>query len=474
MTDNYFNSEEFKNNLFHFENARKEGRGCILSSDEIADIAEFYYENGDFAKAKEIAKYAVSLYPDAVAPLVFLARFELSVNKDKNIALKYISAIKDTENCEYIIVMAEYLLSDNQRDEAVDILEKGMLTIEPDDEQDFILDTASLLLDFSETNLAKRWAERYEDRNNEEFKKLTARIALESKDPDKAVNIMNELIDKDPFNEDYWNTLSSIQMASEKYSDAATSSEYAIAINGNSPEAYMNQGNAYFKMCSYDNALQAYRHFSQLSRNEIGYIMQARCYFCKQDLKNALGYLRKAMDICTESKANLIDIYKDMAIIYGWAGESEKAFNYIDKLKKRDYDDAELYIIAGGVLLGTGKFTEASLTFMKGYDMSKQSQEYMFQVAITYYEHNFDQAAYTMLKEIFRLEPDRIRGLAYIAVCCNYLGKKDEFLYYLKMAVDKNPCETQAVLSEIFPKDMEIYDYYNYAVSFFKGKKKKD
>ena len=471
MTDNYFNSEEFKDNLSHFEDARKEGKGCILSSDEIADIAEYYYEQGDFAKAKEIAEYATSLYPDATAPLVFLARFQMTVKKDMDMAWKYLTAIKDTEDSEYVIMMAEYLFNDGQREEAIDTLERGLVVVDSDDAQDFIIDASFLLLDFAEIGTAKKWAERYEDKNDEEFQRLRARIALESKDGDKAAKIMNELIDKNPFNEDYWNLLATIQIASDKYSDAATSSEYAIAINGDSSEAYMNQGNAYFKMCNYDKALEAYKQFSKLNRNEIGDIMQARCYFCKQDLENALKHLKRAKDCCTDNKANLIDVYKDMAIIFGWAGENERAFKCIDRLKKEGYNDAELYLIEGGVLLGMDKFKEASTTFMNGYEKSKQPQEYMFQVAVSFYERNFDQAAYTMLKEIFYIEPDRTRGLAYLAVCCNYLGKKDEFLKYLKMAIEKNPDEARAVLAEIFPRGMEIYDYYKYAVDFFDRQK---
>ena len=44
--DNYFKSEEFKDILHRYEEAENSGRHEYLGSDELTDIAEYYYNLG--------------------------------------------------------------------------------------------------------------------------------------------------------------------------------------------------------------------------------------------------------------------------------------------------------------------------------------------------------------------------------------------------------------------------------------------
>lgn len=461
-TDNYFNSEEFKNNLRLFEEARKASGNCILGSEELSDIAEYYYEAGMFRKAREAAEYAVSLYPEASSPKIFLARLYLNVKKDRKAARMYIREITDRTSMEYFTLITEYFLTEGKQDKARETASNGLETVDEEDLQYYIIDVAHLFIDFRMTDDAGEWADKVDDKKTDDYMKLRARLYAENGDKDKAIGILEKLIDKNPFSTDYWNLLSMVQMNADRYQDAATSSEYAIAINDSNSEAFMNQGNAYFKMCNYEKALKAYTRFSELNDSELGEILKARCFFCMQKPELALIHLQAAKQRCTENRVNLIDIYKDLSIVYGWLGNSDKAFEYINLLKKNKFEDTELSLIEGGVLLGMNKFDEANNVFTSGYEKSDNQEEYLFQVAVSFYEHGYDRATYLVLKEIFSIDPQRTRGLAYLAVTCNYLGMKEEFLKYLKMATEKNPDEAKAVLGELFPKGMEPYDYCEY------------
>ena len=93
--DNYYNSEEFKTNLNLYETSKREGKSCILGSEELADIAEYYFEKGKLADAKETAEYAASLYPDATAPKIVLARYYIMVKKDKEKAKEVVGEKKE-------------------------------------------------------------------------------------------------------------------------------------------------------------------------------------------------------------------------------------------------------------------------------------------------------------------------------------------------------------------------------------------
>ena len=109
------------------------------------------------------------------------------------------------------------------------------------------------------------------------------------------------------------------------------------------------------------------------------------------------------------------------------------------------------------------------MAFYNGYKLTNNPTEYTFQIAVSLYEHSMDQYAYMFLKRVFEKDPERTRGLAYLAACSNYLGMGDEFIGYLKDAVDKNPEEAKAVLADFFPKGMEPYDYVEYAKKHSRG-----
>ena len=57
--DRYYKSKEFKAILAKYENADKPN--AVLSTDEYADIAQFYHEAGDDDKALQAARTAVHL-----------------------------------------------------------------------------------------------------------------------------------------------------------------------------------------------------------------------------------------------------------------------------------------------------------------------------------------------------------------------------------------------------------------------------
>ena len=59
--DRYYKSKEFKAILAKYENADKPN--AVLSTDEYADIAQFYHEAGDDDKALQAARTAVEIYP---------------------------------------------------------------------------------------------------------------------------------------------------------------------------------------------------------------------------------------------------------------------------------------------------------------------------------------------------------------------------------------------------------------------------
>ena len=195
------------------------------------------------------------------------------------------------------------------------------------------------------------------DNQTDDVLHLNARLLFENGDYDGGAKIMEKLIDRKPFDAELWSNFASAQLNFEKYSDALTSCDYALAVNDKFSMAYFNRGAAYFKLGNYSKAIEAYNRFAEDSNSEQADLMKARCYFCLQQADKSLELLAEAEKKCSENKASLSDIYKDYAIVYGWSAQYDKAFSYIKKLREWNCIDAELDLIEAGVYLGMTKFT---------------------------------------------------------------------------------------------------------------------
>ena len=99
--------------------------------------------------------------------------------------------------------------------------------------------------------------------NTDDFKELMARTLFGLGKYDDSERLFNELIDHDPFQKRYWNALASTQFMKEDYSASVTSSEYAIAIDPDDPDAVVSKANGLYRLENYEQALTYFERYSR-------------------------------------------------------------------------------------------------------------------------------------------------------------------------------------------------------------------
>ena len=57
-----------------------------------------------------------------------------------------------------------------------------------------------------------------------------------------------------------------------------------------------------------------------------------------------------------------------------------------------------------------------------------------------------------------------------MALCCKEMHRYEEFLYFLKEAVQRAPMQTKQLLKDLFPIGMEVEQYYDYMYNKFNNK----
>ena len=125
-----------------------------------------------------------------------------------------------------------------------------------------------------------------------------------------------------------------------------------------------------------------------------------------------------------------------------------------------------MLVFKGHILLGNEQFDAAAEAFKEAIEQADDTPAILLRIIVSLYDNQFVRASYEMFKKYFRFINglgDAINdGYAYMALCCHDLGKKDEFLKYLKLACQKNVHEARIVLGFMFPEGMEVEDYYDY------------
>ena len=464
--EDYFNSEDFKELLDSYESARQVGEQPFLDADDLVDLADYYNYTGEGDKAVEAIDHALNLYPDATLPNVFKAR-EALTEGDFKTAHHYADAIGDKDDPDYHYLTAEIMVAEGHIEKADRYLRNIAKSVDEDEWQDFIKDCANLYVDYGVNDKAYQWMMRSKGDDSTDFKELMARTLFGLGKYKDSEQLFNELIDRNPYSVHYWNALASAQLMDEDYSNAITSSEYAIAIDPNDPDGLASKANGLFRLGNYE---EAFEYFSRLEKlmpdDDLVLLNEGVCLVNLNRHQEAVPYLERALEVADEESEVLPQIYLELAFCYSSMKQPSKALEMIDVAMELPGDTTDLLVIRGHILLENGMLAEAEETFKKAIRESDNSPSVLLRIIVSLYDNRYVNSSYEMFKDFFEvvreLEPDFNKGDAYMALCCWDLRKKDEFMEYLQKSVERNPREAKLVLGFLFPPSVEPSEYVTY------------
>ena len=464
--EDYFNSEDFKELLDSYEAAMQVGEQPFLDADDLVDLADYYNYTGEGDKAAATIGHALELYPDATLPNVFKAREALAMG-DYLLASHYAEAIGDKDDPDYHYLTAEIMIAKGEVEKADLYLRRYAKSVDEDEWEDFIKDCANLYVDYDINDKAYQWMMRSKGDDSTDFKELMARTLFGLGKYKDSERLFNELIDRNPYSVHYWNALASAQLMDEDYSNAITSSEYAIAIAPNDPDGLASKANGLFRLGNYEGALE---YFSRLEKivpdDDLVLLNEGVCLVNMNRHQEAIPYLERALEVADEESEVLPQIYLELAFCYSSMKQPSKALEMIDVAMEMPGDITDLLVIRGHILLENGMIEQAEETFKEAIRQSDNSPSILLRIIVSLYDNRFVNSSYEMFKKFFsvvnELDPDFNRGHAYMALCCYDLGKNDEFLEYLQKSVEMNPHEAKLVLGFLFPQGMEPSEYAKY------------
>lgn len=477
MIDKYYESERFQNIRRTYENMKDGNTGCHLDSEELIDIAEYYYNLGLQDEALNAANLAFEIYPYSTAPLSFLARYAILVERNREKAEAFANQILDKHDIEYIYTKAEIMVADNQAENAdkylCEYMEYMHYDTESDNVQDFILDVACIFIDYNQYDICEKWLKKSTLTDSETYLELYGKLCNGRGEYEDSEKYFQKLVDNYPYNYEYWNLLASIQFIRNRINESITSSEYAIAINPNDEEAIANKANSLYALGNYDEALKYYKQYTIMTPlNELGEMFQGITLASEDRYEEAIIHLNKALDIAMQNfydsngrievpesgdpeiRRNLAKIYKEIIAAYHNMHKYQEALNYVDKLEAVGNDSVEANLIRGRIMLAGAERNKAQEYFVTALRKTDDFPRTVLLVATSLYDYGYISTAYNILHYLLNnADLDWTDGFAYLASCCFILGKEDEFNRAVLIASKVNPSEAYEVLADIYPED---------------------
>ena len=479
IDEEYFKSEEFQELLERYEASINAGSTPFMDADDLVDIADYYSWKEDDNHAEEAIRCALELYPSSTLPNVFMARRALAQD-DVEEAEMYADAIEDHDDPDYHYLVAEIKIAQGDIDEADEYLREYGKSVEADEYEDFVRDCANLYIDYNQSEKAYEWMMRSRGDESDDFKELMARtlfglgkyedalrVFIFAQSEQRAGHVFNELIDQHPYSKQYWNALASAQFMNEDYSNAITSSEYAIAIDPKDPDAVSSKASGLFRLGNYEEALKYFKMYSELvPDDEFGLLHQGVCLVNMNRNDEALPLLRMALAVAPKDSPLLACIYQELAFCYGAKHEVKQALEMLEKTETLPCDHTDMLVVKGHILLQNDQINKAEEAFKTAIMKSENSPAIMLRIIVSLYDNRYTQACYQMLIKFFEMVhdyyPDYKSGNAYMALCCYDMGRSEEFMKYLRLAVEQDPKEAQSVLSCLFPEATPVRDYVHY------------
>lgn len=472
MNNDVYNSQEFKDNLKKYEAALAEGSSVYLEPDELTDISEYYHLHGRLDDALSANKLALQMFPGATSPLVFRARVALLVENDPQRAMRITEQIADKTDFDYYYIVAEIWIAQGMINKAEAYLEEKQKQIsDEDDEEDFILDVATLYADYDEFQMAQQWLNLSHLTDCDDYNEIEGRIAMGEGYYEKSESIFNKLLDNDPYSSEYWDQLASSQFLHRNLKGSIESSDFSLAIDPDNPDAIINKANGLSALGNFDEALKYYQRYGELQpHSELSEMGIASICTAKRKMEEALIHLKRAERLVNANHPNHLEILRQQCLVNATLNRYEEAFANIDDMDhQQQHSTSENAVLRGYLFLLLQHVDTALQWFDYATANALRGEESRIKLLIAYsaYDSGYSDICYRFLHELLKGQGKNRMAFeeAYIilTICDAMQNKKEEFLNDLHHCVTMMPEETARTLEDFFPKGLSISDYEAYA-----------
>jgi tetratricopeptide (TPR) repeat protein len=260
--------------------------------------------------------------------------------------------------------------------------------------------------------------------------------------------LLNESLKPEKFHSIILLAISYLLLVKDDFEGLIRVSNKAIEINSESALAYFGRGYSYFKLESFDEAIEDFMKAIELNPNDIKfYVSLGNVYSKLGRFDKAIEYLDKVIKLDPEDKA----IFKVRGDIYSKFGRFDEAIEDFNKAIELNPRNAVVHNNRGYAYFKLGKFKEALEDYRKAIDLDSNYAVAYSNRGDVYFQMKRVKKALKDYDEAIRLDPTDVhshvgRGNAY-----NKLRKYEEaareYSEALRISIDKGMIEYASEIS---------------------------
>jgi len=518
MTNDYFQSKDFKELLKSYEEQRDKNESIYLDADDFADIADYYLSIDQPDLSMDTIDRGLAIHGDdevlmivQSAAYIYQRQFDEAeevlkqldaTNPDVKYQLAQIEYGKYHHVRKADKMWREWMKQENgekptegQRRENYIHIISSLIELRRDDSGEKHFDVEAV----------RRWVREYIDifqplgKYDEDVQ--MADICRENELADLMCEVLTQVLEEKPYLPKGWANLGLAQYMLQRYDQAIESCDFALAVKPNDMEALLTKAHSLHSMGEKIASIPVFKEYLDKGGENLQIIPYADALFLKGEKKTAVAALNKLLnyyenerltvslryvnardtlppdskELKTEQEiySDFIDLYKriltDISDIYHCHGYYQESIKANRLLTACDPQDSEAYFMLGINNLAINEYEEASRNFAFALQWAEDQVMMGVDIALTFVLNNFDQFALEVLDAVSKIAPKSkspfvknipaAKSLTYLK-----MGYKDQFLHFFRTACQDTPELVEKVYEGYFPKNLPVSQWGDYAV----------
>ena len=245
--------------LQHYISAKEEGKEPYFDADQIDEMLDSFEDSNDYTYFDEVLALGLRLHPGNSALQIKKSR-QFAYNEDYESALALLENIAETDNQDLDMLKMECYCSLNQYSKVLEITEE-LIARDCDYLEEVFEYISPILNDLDMNKEARDFVDRglalFPD--NLILKNELCYILEAEGDVSRAIELCNELIDKNPFSYEYWFTLGRLHSMVGDYEKAIEAFDFALTCDDSDMELKILKAYCLYMNEIYEKAIEEYQ-----------------------------------------------------------------------------------------------------------------------------------------------------------------------------------------------------------------------
>lgn len=409
-----------------YEEMLREKKDYFFDVDTLNFIIDHYFEIGQYSQALEVSNYAIKLHPSQFELMLRQATLLAKTGNEKAAleALNRYEAINPVSPDLYLL-RANIYCSINEFLNAIENFHTAIKF--NDDPAPIYHDLSFAYADAGDYDNAIRYMKKYLQSGWQDtlaydqlINWLSILQLLESELP-----FFQAQIDNDPYSDSAWLAMAMVCKELKYYDKALHALDYCLLITSENIQAYLEQGDVYFLLERYTDAIKSYQNSLEFfPGNAITYYNIGECYERLNDFETARENYGRAIRLYPDLSA----AWYSLGMVLNYQEKFYEAIHYLKKSVELEPGNAEFWFALADCESSLNHFNEAIACYENVVDLEPDNEDIYVEYSLFLFENNQLQDALETIATGIKILPGNAE-LYYYNACYLYTDGKLQAAY---------------------------------------------